>query len=132
MEVCSTHAQCLYLGFHLLILTFPLVLILIFLPAVVSNYFREVKSRFTGICVIGKHSFKMGDLTMLDEHAKYDRVQWACCKCGTMFKAHCGLDISPKHGDIVKLSKHEAIPDMPEYKRQELISVMKKQYPTKG
>lgn len=32
------------------------------------------------------------------------RVVWPCAKCGRVFTAHCGLDISPAHGPIV-LSK---------------------------
>lgn len=35
-----------------------------------------------------------------DSHTK--RVRWPCHKCGKVFSAHCGLDISPKHGPIVK------------------------------
>jgi hypothetical protein len=33
-----------------------------------------------------------------------DRVIWPCAKCGRVFTAHCGLDISPKHGLIVPRS----------------------------
>lgn len=29
-----------------------------------------------------------------------ERVEWPCCKCGKVFRAHCGLDISPEHGFI--------------------------------
>jgi hypothetical protein len=29
-----------------------------------------------------------------------NRVKWPCFKCGKTFYAHCGLDISPKHGPI--------------------------------
>ena len=35
-----------------------------------------------------------------DSHRK--RVYWPCNKCGKTFYAHCGLDISPEHGLIVK------------------------------
>jgi hypothetical protein len=28
------------------------------------------------------------------------RVEWACFKCGKVFRDHCGLDISPKNGWI--------------------------------
>jgi hypothetical protein len=34
-----------------------------------------------------------------ESHTK--RVVWPCSKCGKVFYAHCGLDISPKHGFIV-------------------------------
>jgi hypothetical protein len=27
-------------------------------------------------------------------------VTWPCSKCGKVFKAHCGLDIVPRHGDM--------------------------------
>lgn len=30
-----------------------------------------------------------------------ERVEWPCCKCGKVFRAHCGLDITPKHGFII-------------------------------
>jgi hypothetical protein len=34
-------------------------------------------------------------------HPSYaERVEWTCCKCGKVFRAHCGLDISPKHGFV--------------------------------
>lgn len=29
------------------------------------------------------------------------RVKWPCRKCGKVFYAHCGLDISPHYGPIV-------------------------------
>ena len=34
-----------------------------------------------------------------DHHTK--RVVWPCAKCGKVFHAHCGLDISPTHGPII-------------------------------
>lgn len=34
-----------------------------------------------------------------DHHTK--RVVWPCAKCGKVFYAHCGLDISPKYGPII-------------------------------
>lgn len=37
-----------------------------------------------------------------DKHiSETNRVMWPCCKCGQIFYAHCGLDISPKYGSIV-------------------------------
>ena len=30
------------------------------------------------------------------------RVMWPCAKCGKIFYAHCGLDISPKHGPMFR------------------------------
>ncbi len=36
-------------------------------------------------------------------HPSYtERVEWACFKCGQIFRAHCGLDISPSKGDVRK------------------------------
>ena len=29
------------------------------------------------------------------------RVEWPCAKCGKVFRAHCGLDISPEHGPVL-------------------------------
>lgn len=34
-----------------------------------------------------------------ESHTK--RVLWPCCKCGKVFYAHYGLEISPSHGPIV-------------------------------
>lgn len=34
-----------------------------------------------------------------NEPAHSERVEWKCCKCGEIFRAHCGLDIL-KHGKI--------------------------------
>ena len=30
-----------------------------------------------------------------------ERVEWPCARCGKVFRAHCGLDISPEHGPIL-------------------------------
>lgn len=30
------------------------------------------------------------------------RVQWPCSKCGKMFFAHCGLNISPQHRAVFR------------------------------
>lgn len=35
-----------------------------------------------------------------DAHTK--RVAWPCAICGEVFYAHCGLDIIPKHGKIIR------------------------------
>lgn len=35
-----------------------------------------------------------------DSHTK--RVAWPCAKCGKVFYAHCGLDISPEHGPTIR------------------------------
>ena len=35
------------------------------------------------------------------EDAFTKRVSWRCSKCGRIFYAHCGLDISPEHGPII-------------------------------
>lgn len=45
------------------------------------------------------HAFAINDLkkTGKDEDSK-ERVSWPCVKCGKVFLANCGLDISPKHG----------------------------------
>lgn len=48
------------------------------------------------------HRFLMRDLIMHNRDSDGDdRVRWSCCKCGRVFNAHCGLDISPQHGPIV-------------------------------
>ena len=45
------------------------------------------------------HVFILADLHIINFDGG-ERVSWSCAKCGKVFKAHCGLDISPKHGDI--------------------------------
>lgn len=44
------------------------------------------------------HEFAIEDLKMVNYDGAEDRVMWPCAKCGKEFRAHCGLDISPKHG----------------------------------
>jgi len=76
------------------------------------------------------HEFRLTDLdrTGLPEPAKPDylcsfeacqeyyygdwhkkRVGWPCAKCGSVFYAHCGLDISPKHGPIIPGSSRKQL-----------------------
>ena len=51
-----------------------------------------------GLC---KHRFALEDLHKTgDGEDSPTRVEWACDKCGKVFKAHCGLDISPRHGQM--------------------------------
>ena len=53
----------------------------------------SVKQRFCS------HRFAIEDLTMVNRaSAGDDRVSWSCSKCGKMFRAQCGLDISPGNG----------------------------------
>jgi hypothetical protein len=40
-----------------------------------------------------------------DDPAHTKRVAWPCDKCGKMFYAHCGLDISPTHGPTFRREK---------------------------
>lgn len=48
------------------------------------------------------HIFDLSALRKTGESEEGNRrVQWPCQKCGKVFFAHCGLDISPKHGPIV-------------------------------
>lgn len=52
----------------------------------------------------GKRDYKAWDkwhTQRLTHESETRRVSWSCCKCGKVFYAHCGLDISPKHGPIV-------------------------------
>jgi hypothetical protein len=47
------------------------------------------------------HVFELSDLGKTGESEDGDRrVSWPCMKCGKVFFAHCGLDISPRHGPI--------------------------------
>ena len=57
----------------------------------------KLKQRFCS------HRFAMEDLTMVNRDSEgNDRVSWACDKCGKVFRAQCGLDISPEHGPIFR------------------------------
>lgn len=31
-----------------------------------------------------------------------ERVEWPCADCGKIFRAHCGLDISPSNGPMFR------------------------------
>lgn len=56
-----------------------------------------------------KHSFYLEDLTRHPELEETNqRVSWACHKCGKVFKANCGLDISPEHGYMMRKPKAAA------------------------
>jgi hypothetical protein len=45
------------------------------------------------------HRFALEDLTMVNRDSPgNDRVRWNCDKCGKVFRAQCGLDISPGNG----------------------------------
>lgn len=46
-----------------------------------------------------RHEFKLADLKPRDET---DNVSWPCCKCGRIFREHCGLFVLGKHGKISK------------------------------
>lgn len=48
------------------------------------------------------HEFAIDDLKMVNPEGYNDRVTWPCAKCGKVFNAHCGLDISPTHGPIFR------------------------------
>ena len=60
------------------------------------------------------HRFAIEDMTLtnikvLDEYSYKDkghamRVYMPCDKCGKIFYAHCGLDITPKHGYLFRRS----------------------------
>lgn len=87
----------------------------------IKNVFREVKQQ---LCA---HEFDLGDLKFtgipeleapkkdasFEEWGKYfeecykhashtNRVIWPCVHCGKAFYAHCGLDISPDNGPVIK------------------------------
>lgn len=62
------------------------------LAQVVTRLFRRTKRRFCS------HRFALEDLRMVNPDGDLDRVAWPCAECGETFTAHCGLDISPKHG----------------------------------
>lgn len=49
------------------------------------------------------HQFAIDDLKAVNINSDgNDRVVWPCDKCGKVFKAHCGLFISPEHGPIFR------------------------------
>lgn len=49
------------------------------------------------------HSRYLTALALHPSHTR--RVTWPCAKCGHVFTAHCGLDISPSMGPIVPSTK---------------------------
>ena len=49
------------------------------------------------------HRFAIDDLVMVNRDSDgEDRIAWACDKCGRVFRAHCGLSISPRHGPVFR------------------------------
>lgn len=62
------------------------------LAQVLRRLFRRIKERACS------HRFALEDLRMVNRDGDLDRVAWPCDACGKNFSAHCGLDISPKHG----------------------------------
>lgn len=49
-----------------------------------------------------RYDVHMAYFQSLPKHPSHTmRVRWPCRKCGKVFHAHCGLDISPEHGPII-------------------------------
>lgn len=50
-----------------------------------------------------QHGFRMSQLgkNPAPKADESDRILWPCAHCGTVFSAHCGLDITPRHGPII-------------------------------
>ena len=46
------------------------------------------------------HMLYTKDMQLNETAGHYNRITWPCHKCGKVFSAHCGLDITPKHGYI--------------------------------
>lgn len=50
-----------------------------------------------------RHRFAIEDLVMVNPDSDGDdRVRWPCDKCGKVFHAHCGLNISPGNGFLYR------------------------------
>lgn len=47
-----------------------------------------------------RHEFYLKDLKGTGINETDKRVSWKCYKCNKIFYANCGLDITPKHGNI--------------------------------
>ena len=47
--------------------------------------------------------------TLMDSDWHMKRVRWPCAKCGKVFYAHCGLDISPAHGPAFRRKPHNSV-----------------------
>jgi hypothetical protein len=57
------------------------------------------------------HEFAIEDLQYLNEYSDgNDRVSWPCAKCGKVFTAHCGVQISPEHGPMFRRKSLNARP----------------------
>jgi hypothetical protein len=57
-----------------------------------------------------RHEFRLDALRITGSTVPTERVSWPCAKCGRVFVAHCGLDISPEHGPIVPNSSALSAP----------------------
>lgn len=66
----------------------------------IMNFIRALILRFKQKTC--DHKFNIRHLEMVNRDGLNDRVKWPCAKCGKVFHAHCGLDISPKYGEITR------------------------------
>ena len=74
----------------------------------IATLFQRARTR---VC---NHRFALEDLRMVNPNGDHDRVEWPCADCGKSFRAHCGLDITPKHGHVFRrnpYSKSATPPD---------------------
>lgn len=102
MYFCNNELQCAIVMTSFGMTIVPVILIIPILIGFIKNLILKIKSKYTGVCLEDEHVFNLDELKMIDANSRYNRVSWKCSLCGTEFKAHCGLDISPKHGKIQK------------------------------
>lgn len=48
------------------------------------------------------HQFAIQDLRLTGSEDESERVEWACAKCGRVFRASHGLAIAPRNGFIFR------------------------------
>jgi hypothetical protein len=109
MQICRDELECLNVGIFLLFTIGPLMAILFLVQPILVKIKTKIGSKITRTCLDGEHSFSLKDLIVVDECSLDHRVQWKCMSCSIVFKAHCGLDITPKHGYIKNYSNKKSI-----------------------
>jgi len=63
---------------------------------VVAQIVERLKQRFC------QHAFAIEDVALVNANVGDERVRWPCSRCGKVFRAHCGLDITPQHGFLFR------------------------------
>ena len=68
----------------------------IYLYGVLQNFLQKFCKKFC------HHQFAIQDLRLTGSEDESERVEWACAKCGKVFRASHGLAIAPDNGVIFR------------------------------